>query len=85
MITTNSFNRVYNDELVIYYSDQRDAKYGQKLVHQTTKDLKTWSAIVDDVHDNSSYAARPGMPAITKLPNDDYIFAYEVCGLRVIS
>ncbi|KAI1367239.1 Sialidase [Xylaria arbuscula] len=71
---------VYNDKLVIYYSDQRDTKYGQKLAHQTTTDLKTWSALVDDVHDDSNYAARPGMPAITKLPNDDYIFAYEACG-----
>ncbi|KAI3332930.1 glycoside hydrolase family 93 protein [Ustulina deusta] len=71
---------VYNNQLVCYYSDQRDSKYGQKLAHQTTADLKTWSSIVDDVHDASSYAARPGMPAITKLPNDDYIFAYEACG-----
>ncbi|KAI0411505.1 Sialidase [Xylaria grammica] len=71
---------VYNGELVCYYSDQRDSTYGQKLAHQTTTDLKTWSSIVDDVHDTSSYAARPGMPAITKLPNNNYIFAYEACG-----
>ncbi|KAI1842094.1 hypothetical protein JX265_013641 [Neoarthrinium moseri] len=71
---------VYNNQLVIYYSDQRDSKYGQKLVHQTTSDLATWSAVVDDVHDTAAYAARPGMPAITRLPNGNYIFAYEVCG-----
>lgn len=71
---------VYNQQLVCYYSDQRDSKYGQKLVHQTTTDLKTWSSIVDDIHDTSSYAARPGMPAITKLPDSNYIFAYEACG-----
>ncbi|KAI0509387.1 Sialidase [Xylaria bambusicola] len=71
---------VYNDQLVIYYSDQRDTKYGQKLAHQTTTDLKSWGSLVDDVHDDRSYGARPGMPAITKLPNDDYIFAYEACG-----
>ncbi|KAI0972799.1 family 93 glycoside hydrolase [Xylaria arbuscula] len=70
---------VYNNQLVCYYSDQRDSKYGQKLAHQTTTDLKTWSSVVDDVHD-SSYTARPGMPAITKLPNNNYIFAYELCG-----
>ncbi|KAI0103201.1 Sialidase [Nemania sp. FL0031] len=70
---------VYNDQLICYYSDQRDSKYGQKLAHQTTTDLKTWSSLVDDVHE-SAYSARPGMPAITKLPNDDYIFAYEACG-----
>ncbi|KAK1636304.1 family 93 glycoside hydrolase [Colletotrichum phormii] len=71
---------LYNDELIIYYADQRDTKYGQKLSHQTTTDLKTWSAIVDDVHDDNAYEARPGMPVIAKLPNDDFIFAYEVCG-----
>jgi hypothetical protein len=77
--------RVYNNQLVCYYSDQRDSKYGQKLVHQTTTDLKTWSAVVDDVHDTNSYSARPGMPAIAKLPNNNYIFAYEVSLLPRIS
>ncbi|KXH55855.1 glycoside hydrolase family 93 [Colletotrichum salicis] len=71
---------LHNDELIIYYADQRDTKYGQKLSHQTTTDLKIWSAIVDDVHDDNAYEARPGMPVIAKLPNDDFIFAYEVCG-----
>ncbi|KAI8632521.1 glycoside hydrolase family 93 protein [Xylariaceae sp. FL1651] len=70
---------VYNNMLVCYYSDQRDTKYGQKLAHQTTTDLKSWSAVVDDIHD-TTYSARPGMPAITKLPNNNYIFAYEACG-----
>ncbi|WYZ44003.1 hypothetical protein EsH8_VII_000439 [Colletotrichum jinshuiense] len=71
---------LHNGELILYYADQRDPKYGQKLSHQTTTDLKTWGPIVDDVHDNNAYAARPGMPVITKLPNNDFIYAYEVCG-----
>ncbi|KPM39416.1 hypothetical protein AK830_g7170 [Neonectria ditissima] len=74
------FLMVYKTQLVIYYADQRDTKYGQKLVHQTTSDLLTWSAAVDDVHDTANYEARPGMPVITLLPNGQYIFAYEVCG-----
>ena len=45
-----------------------------------TSDLKSWSDPVDDVNDPNAYEARPGMPVITKLPNDDFIFAYEVCG-----
>jgi hypothetical protein len=62
-----------NNQLVCYYSDQRDSKYGEKLAHQTTTDLKTWSSIlVDDVHETNSYAARPGMTAITQLPHNDY-------------
>ncbi|KAI1433622.1 glycoside hydrolase family 93 protein [Xylaria sp. CBS 124048] len=71
---------VHKDQLICYYSDQRDSKYGQKLAHQTTMDLETWGPVVDDVHDDSNYAARPGMAAITRLPNDQYIFAYELCG-----
>lgn len=39
----------YKDTLICYYSDQRDPKYGQKMVHQTTKDLKTWGPVFDDV------------------------------------
>ncbi|KAK7932205.1 hypothetical protein PG985_002917 [Apiospora marii] len=71
---------MFNNELVCYYSDQRDPKFGQKLVHQTTKDLKTWGAIVDDVRDDANYAARPGMPAVAPLPDGRYIYAYEQCG-----
>ncbi|GKT92091.1 glycoside hydrolase family 93 protein [Colletotrichum tofieldiae] len=71
---------LHNEKLIIYYADQRDPKYGQKLSHETTTDLKTWSGVVNDVADDSSYEARPGMPVIAKLPNNDFIYAYEVCG-----
>ncbi|KAL2669993.1 hypothetical protein Neosp_014872 [[Neocosmospora] mangrovei] len=71
---------VYKDQLVCYYSDQRDPKYGQKLVHQTTKDLLSWSALVNDVVDDNNYSARPGMPQLALLPNGQYIYVYEVCG-----
>ncbi|KAF4964579.1 hypothetical protein FSARC_7485 [Fusarium sarcochroum] len=70
---------VYKDKLVCYYSDQRDPKYGQKLVHQTTSDLLSWSALVNDVTD-SNYNARPGMPQLALLPNGQYIYTYEACG-----
>ncbi|KAF7552845.1 hypothetical protein G7Z17_g4050 [Cylindrodendrum hubeiense] len=71
---------VYNNQLICYYADQRDSSYGQKLVHQTTSNLLTWSSTVDDVHDTSNYIARPGMPVLTLLPNGNYIYLYEVCG-----
>lgn len=54
--------RVYNDQLICYYSDQRDTSYGQKLTHQVTTDLESWTEQVDDVADTASYDARPGMP-----------------------
>lgn len=50
------------------------------MSHQTTTDLNSWSSPVDDIRDASNYAARPGMPAIVKLPNNNFIFAYELCG-----
>ncbi|TDZ13504.1 hypothetical protein C8035_v004395 [Colletotrichum spinosum] len=71
---------LHNGELIIYYADQRDPKYGQKLSHQVTTDLASWSDPVDDVNDPNNYEARPGMPAIVKLPNGAFFYAYEVCG-----
>lgn len=67
---------VYKDTLIVYYSDQRDPNYGQKLVHQETKDLVHWSDVIDDVvHD--TYTDRPGMPVVTKLPNGKYFLVSE--------
>ena len=65
--------------MILYYSDQRDPKYGQKLTHQTSKDLKTWEPTVDDVT-YPVYTARPGMPTVALLPNGKYIFTYEYGG-----
>ncbi|KAK8125414.1 BNR/Asp-box repeat domain-containing protein [Apiospora kogelbergensis] len=66
--------------LIYYYSDQRDnATYGQKLVHQTTSDLRVWDALVDDVA-YPTYTDRPGMPTVALLPNGQYIYVYEYGG-----
>ncbi|MFT4259093.1 RICIN domain-containing protein [Microbacterium sp.] len=65
-----------NGKLSAFYSDQRDPAYGQKIVHQTTSDLTTWGAVVNDVT-NSRYSDRPGMPVITKLPDGRYMMTYE--------
>ncbi|KAL1875333.1 hypothetical protein VTK73DRAFT_10117 [Phialemonium thermophilum] len=73
------FLLLYKDQLVIYYSDQRDPRHGQKLVHQTTRDLLTWDPPVDDVA-YSTYTARPGMTTVARLPNGKYIMTYEYGG-----
>ena len=65
---------------MLYYSDQRDPKYGQKMTHQTTKDLLTWADQVDDVRDDGNYEQRPGMPTLAHLPDGNYILTYETCG-----
>ena len=67
------------DELILFYSDQRDPKHGQIIAHQTTRDLKTWSSLQTDIA-YSDYGARPGMPTTAKLPNGKYILAYEYGG-----
>lgn len=70
---------VYNNQIVIYYSDQRDPAHGQKLVHQTSRDLLTWTAPVDDVA-YPTYTDRPGMTTVTHLPNGEYMMTYEYGG-----
>lgn len=73
------FLRVYKGKIIIFYSDQRDPKHGQKLVHQVSADLETWDAPVDDVA-YSDYFARPGMTTLIKLPNKKWMMTYEYGG-----
>jgi len=74
----------YEGEIVVYYSDQRDPAHGQKLVHQTSKDLLTWEAPVDDVA-YPTYTDRPGMTTVTHLPNGKYMMTYEYGGGPTVS
>ncbi|KAK3679461.1 hypothetical protein LTR78_001022 [Recurvomyces mirabilis] len=68
----------YDGELVAYYSDQRDSKYGQKLSHQTSTDLKTWGPVVNDVVYDDIYEARPGMTVVAYVPPiDKWVFVHE--------
>jgi hypothetical protein len=70
----------YKNTLIHYYSDQRDnATHGQKMVHQTSTDLKTWGPVIDDVA-YPTYTDRPGMPTVALLPNGKYIMTYEYGG-----
>lgn len=69
------FVMYYKGQVVLYFSDQRDPKYGQKLLHTTSKDLVNWAPTVDDVH-YPTYTDRPGMTTVALLPNGKYIMAY---------
>jgi hypothetical protein len=73
------FLLTYNNKLILYYSDQRDALYGQKLVHTVSSDALNWEPLVDDVT-YPVYTARPGMTTITQLPNRKYMMTYEYGG-----
>ena len=63
----------------MHYSDQRDPAHGQKLVHQTSVDLKTWTDPVDDVA-YANYTSRPGMTTVAHLPDGRYMMTYEYGG-----
>ncbi|QSZ31152.1 hypothetical protein DSL72_000715 [Monilinia vaccinii-corymbosi] len=73
------FLLTYQGKIVLYYSDQRDKQYGQKLLHTVSSDLLTWGDLTDDVH-YPVYTARPGMTTITQLPNKQYLMTYEYGG-----
>ncbi|MET7655765.1 RICIN domain-containing protein [Streptomyces sp. NPDC005486] len=73
------FFLVSGGKLIVYYSDQRDAAHGQKVVHQVSTDLRTWGPVVDDVA-MPTYSQRPGMPTVAKLPNGNYVMTYEYGG-----
>lgn len=78
-----AFLLMYKGKLIVYYSDQRDPRYGQKLVHTTTTDLRNWSPIVNDVA-MDYYDGRPGMTTVAHIPiNNNYIMTFENCGAPV--
>ena len=72
--------RLYDNQLICFYSDQRDPDYGQKLSHQVTTDLHTWSEPVNDVT-YPVYTDRPGMPITAYIPPlNAYMLTYEYGG-----
>jgi hypothetical protein len=73
------FALVADGKLIVYYSDQRDPKHGQKLVHETSADGIHWSAPVDDVA-VANYSARPGMPVVAHMGNGQWAMTYEYGG-----
>jgi hypothetical protein len=73
------FLMLWNNQIVVYYSDQRDSAHGQKMVHQVSSDLVNWGSVVNDVA-YATYTDRPGMPIVAKLPNGKFIMTYEWLG-----
>jgi hypothetical protein len=68
-----------NGYLYCFYSDDRGdgiTAPDQKLVYQRSKDGINWEDPVD-ICSLDDYAARPGMPVITKMGNGEYFLVYE--------
>ncbi|MFI7426689.1 exo-alpha-sialidase [Micromonospora sp. NPDC049836] len=70
------FLLLHRDRLICYYSDQRDPKYGQKLAHQTSRDLRTWGPVVNDAV-GTDYSQRPGMTTVAQVHHSLWIMMYE--------
>lgn len=74
------FLLLHNGEMICYYSDQRDAKHAQKLVYETSTDLKTWSGPTNVVA-VEPYSRRPGMATVAYSPySKKYVLTFEYCG-----
>ena len=74
------FLLIDGSSIICYFSDQRDPNHAQKLTHVTSKDLKAWSANVDDVT-YPTYGDRPGMATVAHINSTNkYIMTYEYCG-----
>ena len=73
------FLLLHRDRLSCYYSDQRDPNYGQKLAHQTSRDLRTWGPVVDDAV-GTDYSQRPGMTTVAQVHESLWIMTHEAGG-----
>lgn len=71
------FLMMVKGQLGVYYSDQRNPAFGQQLSHQTSADLRTWTAPATDVEFAGNTNFRPGMTCIAALPNGMFIMTYE--------
>lgn len=73
------FLLLHRDRLICYYSDQRDPKYGQKLAHQTSRDLRQWGPVVNDSV-GTDYSQRPGMTTVAQVHDSLWIMTHEAGG-----
>jgi hypothetical protein len=73
------FLLLHRDRLICYYSDQRDPDYGQKLAHQTSRDLRSWGPVVNDAV-GTDYSQRPGMTTVAQVRHDLWVMTYEAGG-----
>ncbi|HEX6525627.1 MAG TPA: sialidase family protein [Streptosporangiaceae bacterium] len=73
------FLLLHRDRLICYYSDQRDPKYGQKLAHQTSRDLRQWGPVVNDSV-GTDYSQRPGMTTVAQVRDSLWIMTHEAGG-----
>lgn len=64
--------------LVMFWSDETDSRYSQKLSQIRTYDGATWQDEKDTVA-STNPKDRPGMAVVTKVPSGKYFMTYELC------
>lgn len=65
-----------NENLVCYYSVEREDTWTQRLSYKVSQDGgQTWEIQVIDVDIEDR---QPGVPVVQKLPNGRYMMAYEI-------
>lgn len=67
----------YGGEVHIFYSDERDPLYNQKISVQSSVDLLSWGPQTNVVLGPDSNA-RPGMPIISQFPGG-WFLSFELC------
>jgi len=73
------FLLLHRDRLICYYSDQRDPKYGQKISHQASTDLRRWGPVVTDAV-GTDYSQRPGMATVAQVRHSMWIMTHAAFG-----
>lgn len=80
MVHEHEHEHEHGGRLICYYSDQRDPAYGQKIVHQVSRDGLGWDPAVDDVTSREAPGDRPGMATVAALPGGKWIMTFEYGG-----
>ena len=73
---------IYEEEtgrLFCFYSDDSDPRHSQKLVYKYSTDLVHWSEKAECVACDDP-DLRPGMPAVVRMGNGQYLMVYEMGG-----
>lgn len=65
--------------LVMFWSDETDRRFSQKLMQMRAVDGATWGDEQDTVASNIQ-KDRPGMAVVSRLPSGIYFMSYELCG-----
>ena len=76
------FILLHEGQVAVYYSDQRDPLYGQKLAHQSSTDLTTWGPVINDVAYTNA-TLRPGMITMAQIGNGQWMCSFELAFAQV--